>query len=133
MHIATLLMAFFFQYSPTTHRRGNLYIGKPPLYGVFPKGSKVTKEEPKKGKRKRATPVLGDSDDELQMTLKQEKLSSPRIVRYKGLGEMNLETLWEIYPRSREPDPASNSDSDEEGVGALLKELMEAMPRCVPG
>ena len=85
-HIKTLLLTFFFRYMKPLIERGNIYIAQPPLYKV---------EYNKKDH------YLFD-DQELEDKLKEIE-GNPRIQRYKGLGEMNPEQLWEttMNPENR--------------------------------
>jgi len=81
-HIATLIMTFFFRYMQDLIRNGNLYIATPPLYLV----RKGKKEEYcwTEQQRLRLIEDWGGGNE-----------SSVHIQRYKGLGEMNAEQLWE--------------------------------------
>jgi DNA gyrase subunit B len=82
-HIQTLIMTFFFRHMQTLIEHGYLYIATPPLYLV------------KKGKEQ----VYCWSDAERDATMERmranNKDASIGIQRYKGLGEMNAEQLWE--------------------------------------
>jgi DNA gyrase/topoisomerase IV subunit B len=136
MHIATLLLAFFYQHMRKIIDNGSLYLGKPPLYGIFPKGveQKKKKETGKPdsksdtGKRKRNSlhdsALWAYSDEELESTLRKHDLQNPRITRYKGLGEMNPETLWEttLNPKTRTLLQVNVSNAEEATQG--LQDLM---------
>ncbi len=81
-HITTLLMTFFFRHMQDLIARGHLYVATPPLY-LIKRGQNErycwTEED-----RQRAVEELGKG-----------KEGSVHIQRYKGLGEMNAEQLWE--------------------------------------
>ncbi|MDI9642910.1 MAG: DNA topoisomerase (ATP-hydrolyzing) subunit B [Archaeoglobales archaeon] len=77
LHIRTLLLAFFYRHMRPLIEAGRLYIAQPPLYGVK-KGNKT---------------YYAYNEAELNRLL--EKLGNAEVQRYKGLGEMNPEQLWE--------------------------------------
>nr|MQY79338.1 DNA topoisomerase IV subunit B [Bacteroidota bacterium] len=81
-HITTLIMTFFFRYMQDLIKNGNLYIATPPLYLI------------KKGK---AQQYCWSEEERVKVVKEfgQGKESSVNIQRYKGLGEMNAEQLWE--------------------------------------
>jgi len=90
-HIQALLLTFFFMHAPKLVERGHLYVAMPPLYKI---------EVPGQGKGKPARRVYCLDDDELEealAALKKEKVKegSWEISRFKGLGEMSPEQLWE--------------------------------------
>jgi len=145
MHIATLLLAFFFQHMRPLIESGALYIGKPPLYGVFPHGggrkdaSAKPAEQPKEPKKKekgrgkkRGESSNGVhwaySDEELKSLLSKNGMRSPRIVRYKGLGEMNPETLWETTLDPENRTILKVTIEDEALVNESLNQLMGSDP-----
>ena len=85
-HIETLILTFFFRYMKELIEQGHIYIATPPLYMV------------KKGSKKR----YAWSDKERDEIL-AEYSTGAGIQRYKGLGEMNAEQLWDttMNPESR--------------------------------
>jgi len=95
-HIDTLLLTLFFRYFRPIIDGGFLYIAQPPLYKIK-KGKEATYVYTEAEKKK----ILGDVEvgleeesagEEIEETTKTPKIS---IQRYKGLGEMNAEELWE--------------------------------------
>lgn len=87
-HIRTLLLTFFYRYMQPLIKEGHVFIAQPPLYLV----------------RKGQKHMYAYSDDELQKVLDEVgRDNNPYVQRYKGLGEMNPEQLWEttMNPEAR--------------------------------
>ena len=86
-HIRTLLLTFFYRYMKPLITEGHVYIAQPPLYQV------------RKGRQKYYT----YDDDEQNKLLAKIGIDGCAIQRYKGLGEMNPEQLWEttMNPENR--------------------------------
>ena len=78
-HIRTLLLTFFYRYMKPLIEHGHVYIAQPPLYQI------------RKGKNHWYT----YSDEELAKKLDEVGRDGSTVQRYKGLGEMNPEQLWE--------------------------------------
>lgn len=79
-HIRTLLLTFFFRYMRPLIENGNVYLAQPPLYKLSKKGFKD---------------VYCYTDEEMAQHLQEMGRDNVNIQRYKGLGEMNPEQLWE--------------------------------------
>lgn len=80
-HIRTLLLTFFFRYMRPLIEGGHVYVAQPPLYAVK-SGSKILR--------------YCYDDDELERVMgEMGRDKNYKIQRYKGLGEMNAEQLWE--------------------------------------
>jgi len=86
-HIATLLMTFFFRYMRPLVDNGHIYLAQPPLFSV------------KKGKKIKYV----QTEEERDLAVKEFGGQNLKIQRYKGLGEMNPEQLWEttLNPEKR--------------------------------
>ncbi len=85
-HIRAILLTFFYRYMRPLIENGHVYIGMPPLYKVFKKD------------------VEEYAYDDAELEAKKEKVGrGSSVQRYKGLGEMNPEQLWEttMNPKTR--------------------------------
>jgi DNA gyrase subunit B len=90
-HITTLILTFFFRYMKALVDKGHIYIATPPLYLV------------KKGKDQEYCWNDNQRDTAIQRLAKDGKTDSVHVQRYKGLGEMNAEQLWDttMNPNTR--------------------------------
>ncbi len=87
-HIRTLLLTFFFRYMRPLIENGNVYLAQPPLYKLSKRGMKD---------------IYCYTDEEMEKNLQEIGRDGISIQRYKGLGEMNPEQLWEttMNPETR--------------------------------
>ncbi len=114
-HIRTLLLTFFFRYFTKLVERGHIFIANPPLYKLS------------KGKQA----WYAYSDDQKQKILDAEGIVSEGIQRYKGLGEMNPDQLWETTMDPEQRKMFRVTIEDAEKADAVFRMLMgeEVPPR----
>ena len=120
-HIQVLLLTLFFRHFPKLIETGHIYVARPPLFRV---------DVPARGK-KPAAKMYALDDGELTAILdKCAKDGVPKekcqISRFKGLGEMNAEQLWEttLNPDTRRLLPVQLGDVDFTATEQLITKLM---------
>jgi topoisomerase-4 subunit B len=115
-HIRTLWMTYIYRYMRPLIANGHLYLAQPPLYKVY------------KQNKKDDIVRYAYSDDELER-VKKEVGKGSLIQRYKGLGEMNPEQLWEttLNPASRTLQQVTIEDAAkaEKMVSLLMGDVVE--------
>ena len=117
-HIATLMLTFLYRFMPELIRQGNVYLATPPLYKI----EKNRKE------------WYAYSDEEQNNILNRiGRDNSIKIQRYKGLGEMDAQQLWEttMDPDTRILKRVQVIDDDEAEINLTFSTLMgeEVEPR----
>lgn len=115
-HISTLLLTFFYRFMPELILEGKVYRGLPPLYKVEYETSAANEKKgtsKKTGKRKKSQYLFNDFELDKFRKIPENKIIS--LQRYKGLGEMDAEQLWEttLNPETRILAQVSISDTVE--------------------
>jgi topoisomerase-4 subunit B len=120
-HIQVLLLTLFFRHFPKLIERGHVYIAKPPLFRI---------DAPARGK-KPAAKIYALDEGELTATLDKLRKEGARdgswtISRFKGLGEMSAEQLWEttLNPDTRRLLPVAYGELDFGATEGSLTKLM---------
>ena len=105
-HISTLLLTFFYRFMPELIMEGKVFRGLPPLY-------RVEYEAVERGKKKKNTEYIFDDHALERFRKTGQKILT--LQRYKGLGEMDAEQLWEttLNPEKRLLAQVSISDGVE--------------------
>ena len=110
-HIATLLLTFLYRFMPDLIREGHVYLAQPPLYKV---------EENKKV-------WYAYNDDELNAIMTEiGRDQNNKVQRYKGLGEMDAEQLWEttMDPHKRVLLRVNMNEDDDSELDVTFSTLM---------
>lgn len=121
-HIQVLLLTLFYRHFPQLVKNGFVYIAKPPLFRV---------DVPAQGKRSRRKIYCLDQEEldsvmDKLINTENIKESTLSISRFKGLGEMSAEQLWEttMNPDTRRLLPVGFGDLDPKQTNAMFNMLM---------
>ena len=109
-HIRTLLLTFFYRHMPEVIDNGFLYIAQPPLYRVST--GKVTR--------------YAQTEKERDRIVKEFNVKNLSVQRFKGLGEMNADQLWET---TMNPETRTLLRVDVENAAARRRDLHDAHGR----
>jgi DNA gyrase subunit B/topoisomerase-4 subunit B len=111
-HIATLLLTFFFRHMKPVIDQGHLYLAQPPLYRI--------------DIGKQTLWALDDAHRDKLIKANAKGNAKPSITRFKGLGEMNPDTLktTTLDPRTRQPLRVTVKDGEQLRTDQMIADLM---------
>ena len=111
-HIATLLMTFFFRHMRPLIDAGHIFLAQPPLYRI--------------DIGKSTWWALDDAHRDKLLKANAKGNAKPNITRFKGLGEMNPDTLktTTLDPRSRQPLRVTVKDGEQLRTDQMISDLM---------
>lgn len=128
-HIATLLMTFFFRYMKEVVERGHVYLAKPPLF-LLKKGAKGEYIYNEEALTKRLNALIeerkaaGLETRPEDSQIRQAGLNESALQRYKGLGEMDADQLWETTMNPENRVLIQVRVEDVEKADAIFTKLM---------
>ena len=107
-HIRTLLLTFFYRFMPQVIENGYLYIAQPPLYRIST--GKVTR--------------YAQTEQDRDRIVKEMDRKNVSVQRFKGLGEMNAEQLWETTMNSKTRTLLRVDSTDAAAADEMFTKLM---------
>lgn len=128
-HIATLLMTFFFRYMKEVVERGHVYLAKPPLF-LLKRGNKGEYIYNEEALDKRLSELIAERQatgvviNPEESQIRQAGLNESALQRYKGLGEMDADQLWETTMNPENRVLIQVRVDDAEKADAIFAKLM---------